>query len=298
MRKNKTNCGIYQVINLIPNKTTGINKVYIGSSYNLCSRKNQHFNCLQKNCHKNKYLQNAYNKLKEEYGEEVKSYFKWEVIKEIEKYEDKEKLKEELLKWEQYYIDEYKDKNGKIDKDKCYNNCLIAGSTLGIKYTERAKEKLRLSHTGNKHSEETKEKIIESRKWYKHSEETKEKISLSNKNKITSEETKEKIRMSLVGKKHSEKRNKEKSNRMKGKNNNFYGKHHTEETKEKIKNSNKEHLYNLKLRKFKKVINLTTGKEFKSIKEASEFYSIKSICICNVCKNRQTLAGGYRWAYI
>jgi hypothetical protein len=85
---------------------------------------------------------------------------------------------------------------------------------------------------------------------------------------------------------------------MKGKSNNFYGKHHTEETKEKIKKSNKEHLNNLRISKFKKVVNLTTNKEFKSIKEASEFYSIKSICICNVCKNKQKLAGGFKWAYV
>lgn len=50
------NSGIYQIRNLINNK------VYVGSSINLSSRKYSHFNSLKNNTHCNKYLQRSYNK--------------------------------------------------------------------------------------------------------------------------------------------------------------------------------------------------------------------------------------------
>ena len=87
MEANKTNCGVYKITNTNPNETTGLYKVYIGSSENLKSRKYQHFMGLRSNRHRNKYLQSSFNKYKEE-------NFKWEVIKYIEKLEDKKELKQ------------------------------------------------------------------------------------------------------------------------------------------------------------------------------------------------------------
>lgn len=47
----------------------------------------------------------------------------------------------------------------------------------------------------------------------------------------------------------------------------------------------------------KEVINLDTGKIFKSQKEAGEFYNINTGHISCVCKGRRKTTGGYRWMY-
>ena len=97
----KTNCGIYKIINLIPNEVTGICKVYNGSSQNLKSRKYDHFNALKLNKHGNDHLQRACKK-------DGIENFKFEIIMYIEKKEDKKLLKEELLKWENIELKKYK----------------------------------------------------------------------------------------------------------------------------------------------------------------------------------------------
>jgi len=65
------NSGIYTITNLTNNK------IYVGYSTNLYSRKYEHFGLLKKNKHGNKYLQNAVSK----YGLEN---FKYEVLEECE----------------------------------------------------------------------------------------------------------------------------------------------------------------------------------------------------------------------
>lgn len=179
----KTNCGIYKIINLIPNKITGICKVYIGSSENLKSRKYMHFWDFKNNKHDNMYLQRAVNK----YGIDN---FKFENIKYIEKNEDKKELKEELLKWEQYYLNEYVLDN-EIDINRCYNLLPVAGSSLGYKHSSESKTKMstnRLGKTyeeiyGSKKSEEIRSKksissLKENNPFYnkKHTEKTKQKM--------------------------------------------------------------------------------------------------------------------------
>lgn len=57
-------CGIYSIVNNVNNK------IYIGSSINLESRKYKHFWLLSKKTHDNEYLQKSYNK----YGEESFSF--------------------------------------------------------------------------------------------------------------------------------------------------------------------------------------------------------------------------------
>jgi group I intron endonuclease len=59
------NCGIYCIKNKINNK------LYVGSSLNLKSRKNLHYSSLKDNKHHSKKLQRAYNK----YGKENFEYF-------------------------------------------------------------------------------------------------------------------------------------------------------------------------------------------------------------------------------
>lgn len=88
-----------------------------------------------------------------------------------------------------------------------------------------------------------------------------------------------------------------------GKNNNFYGKHHTQETREKMKlawteERKKKQIPKLHAKHFKRaVINETTGKKFSSIKEAGAYYSILPTHITASLNGRQKTAGGFVWKY-
>jgi group I intron endonuclease len=267
MRKeNKTNCGIYKITNLIPNERTVGCKVYVGSSANIKSRKYEHFRLLKNNKHINKHLQNSFNM----YG---LHNFKFELIKSIEKIEDKKLLKEELLKWENLELDKYKKEDGTIDHDRCYNFLPTAGSNLGIKVSQETKEKISKNNKrgmlGKICSKETRLKLSKAKKgntyWLgkNHSEKSKKKMSKLHKNKIVSEETKNKLREVNLGKKQSE-----------------------ETVKKKVE----------KWRK--KVVNLTTNITFSSIKEASSFYGIADGSISRVCKGTLKSAGGFMWSYV
>lgn len=81
--------GVYSILCKINNK------IYIGStSMTFSKRFFHHISCLRNNKHKNKYLQNVYNK----YGEENIKFNIIEVVKD----------KSKILEREQFYIDEYK----------------------------------------------------------------------------------------------------------------------------------------------------------------------------------------------
>lgn len=129
--------GIYK----ITNKTN--NKIYIGSSKNIRKRWKAHRNLLRSGKHYNEYLMAAYNK----YGSEN---FIWETIEftNISNLQDRE----------QYWINFFESYN----REKGYNLCPKAYSSLGIKHTDESRRNMSLSHLGNKHSLESRKKISES----------------------------------------------------------------------------------------------------------------------------------------
>ena len=107
---------------------------------------------------------------------------------------------------------------------------------------------------GKKHSEETKKKMRKSHLGFKHSEESKGKISKGHLGKKFSKETREKMSKAKSGKNHplygirgknhpnyGRKNSKETIEKMSkaqsGKNHHMYGKKHSEETKEKMRQS-------------------------------------------------------------
>jgi len=100
-------------------------KIYIGSSKDIYSRWYQHKNKLRSNDHHSRHLQNAWNL----YGEDS---FVFEIIEEVKKEKDL------LLEKEQYYLDFYKSYKSEIG----YNVCLIAHSCLGVKRSEKTREKI------------------------------------------------------------------------------------------------------------------------------------------------------------
>lgn len=159
--------GIYSIINTLNNLR------YVGSSSNMTKRWNEHKYQLSKNTHRNRYLQNAWNK----YGV---YNFKFEILEIVENF-----TVELLEKQEQHWIDFY----NSSDRQKGYNLRLKANTNLGMKRTLETKEKMRQKklgkqfRLGTKHTQETIEKMRQSHAGFKHTAETKAKISKTTKGK-------------------------------------------------------------------------------------------------------------------
>lgn len=94
---------------------------------------------------------------------------------------------------------------------------------------------------------------------------------------------------------------------VKGKNNPFYGKTHTKETRKRMSEKwqsgervmseeNKQKLRDA--HHTRKVRNLTTGEVFDSIKQAAKKYNILETHITRVCKGKRKSTGGYKWEYV
>lgn len=138
-------------------------KFYIGSAVNYKNRVDRHLYSLKTKCHKNKILQNHYDK----YGVEDLQFSIIEIVESTD----------ELLKREQFYIDLL---------SPTINICKIAGNSFGVKRSDEFKAKISLSKKGKKHRPEcSAEKSIrqmgkKSALGYIHTEEARLKISENN----------------------------------------------------------------------------------------------------------------------
>ena len=105
-----------------------------------------------------------------------------------------------------------------------------------------------------------------------------------------SEQAKEKMRKSRIG-------------MYEGKNNPFYGKHHSSEQIEKWSKERKgrklteEWKRNIGKAQEKQVINLDTGEVFESVTAAAESCGAPATHITRVCRGKRKTSRGYRWAY-
>lgn len=163
---NSPDSGIYSIENKINGKT------YIGSSVNLKRRLNCHLVLLSTNRHPNQKLQRAWNK----YGSKN---FVVDVLEYLQP------TKEILLAREQHWIELL----GVVATG--YNISPTAGSSLGTKFTEETRAKMRAAHVG--------------RVYYSPSEETKKLQSIAALNRApVSEVTREKIRTLHKGAKRSD----------------------------------------------------------------------------------------------
>lgn len=175
-------------------------------------------------------------------------------------------------------------------------NLMTGGSNS--EHSEETKEKLRILSSGRKHSEETKKKLSKLSKGRKVSLETRRKLSESHRGRKLPPEIIEKIKQSHLGKAgywKNKKRSKETIEKMttnhadmKGENNPFYGKKHTEETIEKIKNT----------RKRKQVRCIETDIIYESVREAGKILNCEPGNIIKCCKGKQKTCGGYHWEYV
>ena len=126
---------------MIKNKVS--NKVYVGSSFNIRKRKDDHLMYLRKGNHKNTHLQSSWNK----HGEKN---FEWVVL---HVYEERPEL-QCLLDKEQYYIDSTECTN----REKGYNINLLSSGSIGVKRRPETLIKLSKAKKGIKQSKEIIEK--------------------------------------------------------------------------------------------------------------------------------------------
>lgn len=138
---------------------------------------------------------------------------------------------------------------------------------------------------GCKHNKEAKQKIssANNRKRRGHSEETKQKMSISHMGKVLSEETKRKLSVIKKGKVASE----ETRQRMSA---SFKGRKYSKETRAKMSEASNN--------RKRAVRNITTGKIFKSTRDAANFYNIHQSNIVKVCCKQRNTTGGYQWEYV
>lgn len=166
---------LYTITNLINNK------IYIGISVNYKQRMNTHFGYLNRNEHKNKYLQAEYNK----YGKEN---FVHDIVCIYEN-------KYDASIAERYYTDSI----FVLNKSICYN--IISG---GLEVSDRAREVYLETLINDPMAllklKERLSKINKGRVW---SDEYKENMKQATKGKIVSEETKNKMRKAQLGSKGS-----------------------------------------------------------------------------------------------
>lgn len=229
--------GIYCIRNVINNK------LYVGSSKNIKDRLIGHKRMLRKGSHDNDHLQHSWDK----YGEEYFDFYALEEVEEVN-----------LLKREQFWIDEYK--SCVPEEGYNINPKANASPMLNPETAKKVSESLKGNIPWNKglkgsqapwnkgktgvYSDETKQKIGSAMRGKKHSEETKKKMSESNKGikRPQTDEHKKNLRKalkgrssSMKGKKHSEEAKKKMSMAHKGK-------IISEETKLKMSKAQKERL--------------------------------------------------------
>lgn len=175
-------------------------RCYIGSSSNIGIRFKNHISELKSNRHQNQRLQNHFNK----YGE---TDLQFSILLGCDK--------DDLIRIEQYFIDSY---------NPFFNICKTAGNINRI-YSEETLKKMSESHKGlntwikgRKMSDEQKKKISQAFKgripW--------------NKGKKMSPETCKKMSAALMGNTNS-------VGKTNGEKHYLFGKHHTEESKQKIR---------------------------------------------------------------
>ena len=204
---------------------------------------------------------------------------------------------EELNLVEVDYIKFYK----AVESDGYYN--IADGGRSGNKYAGKTKEEMKI----------IKQKMSDMRK--------------GNKNnfygKHHSAESKQQMSIAKIGKKYSNEINMKKGNKgkqngmygkgylLKGENNRMYGKHHTEETKMKMRKPKSEeakrHISEASIGKIlseetkkkisinsinaKSTICITTHQVFNSTKKGSEFYNCDSSGVTKCCKNKLKSCG-------
>lgn len=177
---------------------------------------------------------------------------------------------------------------------KKYGYNIANGGNCKESFSERTKKKISKAHKGIKFTDERKNNISKSLIGIKRSEETKRRVGEKSKGRKTrlgaklSKESKEKISKALI-----------EYHKKVGDNIYWKGKHHTENTKEKIRQSRiGKPIIQCYKKIIKKDMNGNIIKEYENIVEARNELGLKnSGNIVSCAKGRLKTAYGYKWEY-
>ena len=114
----------------------------------------------------------------------------------------------------------------------------VAPGMLGKKHTEEIKQKWSIDRKGHEVKEETRKKIGLGNAGRKHTENSKKNMGAGQQRRWENQEERNKYRQSHLGKTNTEKSKQKMSAAHKGQNNHMFGKHHSIETKEAIRQAN------------------------------------------------------------
>jgi group I intron endonuclease len=145
-----TSAGIYEIANLIDGKK------YVGSACNLRNRFRSHARDLGLGRHHSPKLQNAWRK----HGAAA---FRFSILELV-------LIREVLLYREQSWIDS-------INPE--YNVCRVAGSTLGLRFSDEAKAKIAAKARGRIPTEQARRRMADAQRGRHHSQATRAKMSAS-----------------------------------------------------------------------------------------------------------------------
>lgn len=215
--------GIYFIISLNDNKR------YVGRSVDISRRIREHRNSLMAQRHRNKHLQNAWNK----YGASNFIFVPYLYCSEQEAIIEEQKQLDALFLKPDATFNISKDASLAPSKAE-HRRAISEGGRKRAPISEETRAKLKAARArkvfseeerakisaaskGRKHTEETKEKLRQKAAGRKLSDEHKKKISEGGKGRVLSEETKKKIAEKATGRKASIETRKKLSEAHKGK---------------------------------------------------------------------------------
>jgi len=174
--KPQNNSAIYAI------RHSASGKAYVGSAVRVLSRWNQHRSSLRKGKHHSRYLQAAWDK----HGPEAFEFVILELVPDAAMLIERENAHIALL--------------GAADPSRGYNLCKQAGSQLGMRHSDSAKQKMSVAHKGRVKTPEHQAAINASLTGRKLSDEHRAKIVANQTARTASEETRRKMREAQAAK--------------------------------------------------------------------------------------------------
>lgn len=262
--------GIYCIENIISHKR------YIGQSSNIERRWRDHVTKLANGSHDNDYLQRSWNK----YGREAFSFYVVKICN-----------IEELNREEVKYIALFNSYN------KGFNLTKGGEGTRGCFHSDEYKQMMSDKFKGRKLSEETKAKIGKANQ---------RPCVMTEAKKEGFKKTAEKLRGRSITAEHRQKISESLKGRIpwnKGKSvskeqHGFYGKHHTDEVKEKISKANKGRKRDRYSHGAKAVVCVETGTIYGSISSAALMHGVTKYAISNAVRGKSETCINLHWEYL